>query len=142
MFRFLRFRKARANDDDVKHGTENARDAELEEPFEQMEPVAVPLDGVLDLHTFRPEDVRQLVRDYVLECHAHGVFALRIIHGKGKGTLRRTVHAVLESMPEVVRRYRLAEPMRGGWGATLVDLRPNSASTAARGERGDGYEQG
>jgi DNA-nicking Smr family endonuclease len=83
-----------------------------------------PLDGQLDLHTFHASETTDLVREYVLACHAKGVLALRIVHGKGKGVQRRIVHAVLADMPNVVLRYRLAEPQRGGWGATLVDLRP------------------
>lgn len=92
-----------------------------------VEGVAVdPLDGELDLHTFRPEETAELVRDYVMACHEKGVLALRIVHGKGKGTLRRTVHHVLSSMPEVAS-FRLSEPLRGGWGATLVELHPKKA---------------
>ena len=60
----------------------------------------------------------------MLTCREQGVLALRIVHGKGRGALRRTVHAVLARMPEHVARYALAPPERGGWGATLVDLRP------------------
>ena len=60
----------------------------------------------------------------MLTCRERGVLALRIVHGKGRGTLRRTVHALLERMPEHVLRYALAPPERGGWGATVVDLRP------------------
>lgn len=93
---------------------------------EDDEPVEMPIDGILDLHTFRPSDVRELVKDYVLECQRRDILQLRIIHGKGRGTLRRTTHAVLERMPEV-RHFELAEPFRGGWGATLVDLHPRGS---------------
>lgn len=94
---------------------------EADEDLEQV--VEVAIDGVLDLHTFSPRDVPDLVPTYLDECQAHGVFAVRIIHGKGKGVLRRTVHAILDRRTDVVE-YRLAEPHRGGWGATLVTLRP------------------
>jgi DNA-nicking Smr family endonuclease len=83
---------------------------------------ALPIDGVLDLHAFRPEDVPQLVQDYLDACGERGICEVRIIHGKGRGTLRRTVHAVLERRSDVLG-FRLAGPERGGWGATLVDLR-------------------
>ena len=50
-----------------------------------------------------------------------GVF--RIVHGKGTGALCRQVHAVLARLPEV-RSFALAGEAGGGWGATLVTLRP------------------
>jgi DNA-nicking Smr family endonuclease len=89
---------------------------------EEPEPVELPIDGVLDLHTFRPEDASELVQDYIDECQKRGIRALRIIHGKGKGTLRRTVHAALDRRSDVLE-YRLAPEERGGWGATLVTLK-------------------
>ena len=86
------------------------------------EPVALPIDGELDLHTFRPEEVPELVQDYLDECRRLGIYEVRIVHGKGKGTLRRTVEAALQRRDDVLEQ-RLAPPERGGWGATLVTLR-------------------
>lgn len=80
------------------------------------------LGDVIDLHTFRPSDVPQLIPDYIDDCVEAGFAQVRIIHGKGKGTLRRTVHAALERHPAVIR-YELAEAFAGGWGATIVTLR-------------------
>ena len=85
------------------------------------EPVVLPIDGVLDLHAFRPGEVTALVPDYLEECRLRGILSVRIIHGKGTGRLRDTVHAVLARQPGV-RSFRLAGEDGGGWGATLVEL--------------------
>lgn len=88
-----------------------------------MDEIELPIDGVLDLHTFQPRDVKPLVQDYLQECRARGILEVRIIHGKGIGALRETVHSVLKKL-DFVESYRLAGEDRGSWGATLVTLHP------------------
>lgn len=88
-------------------------------------PVALPIDGTLDLHAFQPREVKTLVPDYLAACRERGILQVRIVHGKGTGTLRQTVHALLARLPEVVS-FRTASEDGGGWGATLVELRPLS----------------
>jgi DNA-nicking Smr family endonuclease len=61
-----------------------------------------PIEGTLDLHTFRPEDVKDLVPDYIEECRRRGIFRVKIVHGKGTGVLRSIVHSILDGLPEVV----------------------------------------
>jgi dsDNA-specific endonuclease/ATPase MutS2 len=86
------------------------------------EPVRLPIDGVLDLHAFSPKDVKDLVTEYIEECLRRGITDLRIIHGKGTGTLKETVRAVLEKNPHVAG-FKDAGMGGGGWGATEVRLR-------------------
>jgi len=63
-----------------------------------------------------------LVLDYLAACRERGILQVRIIHGKGVGNLRRTVHAILAKHPDVVS-FALDYPQFGGWGATIVQLR-------------------
>jgi DNA-nicking Smr family endonuclease len=87
------------------------------------EPIQIPIDGVLDLHTFQPREIKELVLDYLDACQNRGILNVRIIHGKGIGNLRRTVHSIL-SKHAAVASFRLANEHLGGWGATVVQLRP------------------
>lgn len=91
----------------------------------EYEPVRLPIDGELDLHTFRPPEVKDVVAEYLIECRKRGILRLRIMHGKGIGNLRRTVHAFLASEPAVAE-YHLAGEHFGGWGSTIVHLKPTS----------------
>ncbi len=94
----------------------------MQENEDTSESIEIPIDGVLDLHTFSPKDVKELVTDYLYLCHEKGIFQLRIIHGKGIGVLRETVHRILEKN-SFVQSYYLAGEEMGGWGATVVNLK-------------------
>ena len=84
---------------------------------------APELTDELDLHTFQPRDCADVVEEYVRAAQEAGMRSVRIVHGKGTGTLRRTVHAVLERHA-LVKSFRLADERSGSWGATLVELAP------------------
>ncbi len=91
------------------------------------QPIPLPIDGVLDLHTFRPQDIKELLPAYLAACRERGFSEVRIIHGKGIGNLRRTVHALLPRIPEVLS-FAPASELYGGAGATIVVLRPPAQS--------------
>ena len=86
------------------------------------QPVELSINGILDLHQFRPQEFKELVPDYLAECSDVGILEVRVIHSKGIGNCRRTVHAILDRLPEVAE-YALAGETMGGWGATVVRLR-------------------
>jgi DNA-nicking Smr family endonuclease len=90
-------------------------------------PLDLPIDGVLDLHTFRPRELGDLVPAYLAECRARGILEVRIIHGKGIGNVRRSVEAILARLPEVIS-FTEASQLYGGGGATIVNLRPGVTS--------------
>jgi DNA-nicking Smr family endonuclease len=85
--------------------------------------IEVPIDGTLDLHTFRPAELRELLPAYLEACAARGILEVRVVHGKGTGALRRSVEALLGRSP-LVAGFRAADEAAGGWGATLVTLHP------------------
>ncbi len=98
----------------------------------ETQPTPVPIDGVLDLHSFRPRDVQEIITEYLAVCRTKGILEVRVIHGKGIGQLRQTVHAILRAHPEVLR-FDLAGEAWGGTGATIVHLRPLPAGSRDRG---------
>lgn len=89
------------------------------------EPVRIPITDELDLHTFRPREVKDLLPEYFRECRAAGILTVRVIHGKGIGNLRRTVQALLDRDPQV-ESFRPAGEQQGSWGATMVRLKPQT----------------
>ncbi|MGV3774368.1 MAG: Smr/MutS family protein [Verrucomicrobiales bacterium] len=89
---------------------------------ENFEPQELPIDGALDLHTFRPRDIKPLLLDYLEACRAHGIYEVRIIHGKGIGNLKRTVESILGQHP-AIERFAPASALYGGLGATIAWLK-------------------
>lgn len=94
-------------------------------PSDEPDPFLLPITGELDLHTFAPRDIAELIPTWLAEAHAAGFRDVRIIHGKGTGALRTTVHALLRRSPLVVD-FRLGNETSGGWGATIATLAPTS----------------
>ena len=105
-------------------------DGTRREPAEedQRPPVRIPITGELDLHTFRPQEIASLLDSYLAECATAGLREVRIVHGKGTGTLRATVQAWLRQSPRVAG-FRAGNERSGGWGATLVTLKPGADSS-------------
>jgi dsDNA-specific endonuclease/ATPase MutS2 len=88
-----------------------------------MEPIQIPIEDALDLHTFQPKDIADLLENYFDECIKADIFSVRVIHGKGKGIQKRQVHRILQKNPQV-KSFKDAPPEAGGWGATVVELKP------------------
>ena len=91
--------------------------------MEEEEPVPIPITDIFDLHSVPPRDARAVIDEYLEEANKLGLKALRIIHGRGIGAQREMVRKVLASKP-FVADFRDAPAEAGGWGATIVTLRP------------------
>jgi len=87
-----------------------------------MEPIVIPIEDVLDLHTFRPQEIPDLLDDYLSACREVQILSVRIVHGKGRGVLKKRVRAILKRHPLVVS-ITDAPPEAGGWGATIAELK-------------------
>ena len=90
----------------------------------EPDPIEIPIDGILDLHLFNPKELGDLIPDYIEACLEKEIYSIRIIHGKGKGVLRRTVHSLLDRNSHV-ESYSLASD-RSGWGATVAELKKSN----------------
>ena len=87
-----------------------------------MQPVTLPIEDILDLHTFNPKDLPDLLVDYFEACIDAGIYSVRIVHGKGRGILKKRVQGLLKKNL-MVKSFQDAPPAAGGWGATLVELK-------------------
>jgi dsDNA-specific endonuclease/ATPase MutS2 len=93
-----------------------------DEAIQEEEEVVLPIEDSLDLHPFRPRDVRSVVEAYLEEALHAGFREVRLIHGRGIGVQREIVRSLLSRHPAVAD-FCDAPPGRGGWGATVVRLR-------------------
>jgi len=94
---------------------------EVGEPFK--EPVRLPIEDALDLHAFAPKEIPSVVEEYLVQCRQAGMSEVRLIHGKGTGAQRAVVRRLLRNLPGVLS-FADAPSQAGGWGATLVRLKP------------------
>ncbi len=92
----------------------------------------IPIEDRIDLHAFLPRDVPGVLEEYLEEAVRAGFRQVRIIHGRGTGTQRQTVRAILSRHPRVVR-FGDAPPEAGGWGATIAFLAAPEGSASTGG---------
>jgi dsDNA-specific endonuclease/ATPase MutS2 len=90
---------------------------------EDPDPIEIPIDGCLDLHAFRPNEIGELIPEYLEQCRLRGIFEVRIVHGKGTGALKRGVVSLLGSLTGITN-FESGGAGRGQWGATIVHLNP------------------
>ena len=89
---------------------------------ENGQAVRIPIEDVLDLHTFQAKEVPSLVEEYLNACLQASIYSVRIIHGKGQGFLKKRVRGLLSRHP-MVASFSDAPATAGGWGATVVELK-------------------
>lgn len=85
--------------------------------------VEIPIEDVIDLHPFRPKEVADVAYEYLNEARLRGMRQVRLIHGRGIGVQRERIRSMLESV-DWVESFHDADPSGGGWGSTVVLLKP------------------
>jgi DNA-nicking Smr family endonuclease len=95
-----------------------------DEPFDADHggPFEIPIEDTLDLHPFRPDEIKDVAREYLIEAHARGFRQVRLIHGRGIGVQRERIRSLLETL-ELVEAFEDADGSGGGWGSTVVLLK-------------------
>ena len=93
--------------------------------MDDLDPVAIPITDTLDLHPFRPGEIKDVAREYLIEAQAQGFTQVRLIHGRGIGVQRERIRSLLREL-DFVLDFEDADPSGGGWGSTVVLLASNS----------------
>jgi len=90
--------------------------------MDDEEAIEIPIGDTLDLHPFRPGEIRDVTREYLREAWRRGFRQVRLIHGRGIGVQRANVQSLLGQL-DFVEAFHDADPGGGGWGATVVLLK-------------------
>ncbi|MBN2030419.1 Smr/MutS family protein [bacterium] len=85
-------------------------------------PQRIVVTDTLDLHGFFPEQVKEIVQDFIENALELKLKQVKIIHGKGKSRLKFEVYQVLKNHPQIIH-FSDSAPESGGWGATIVELK-------------------
>jgi DNA-nicking Smr family endonuclease len=88
--------------------------------MDEREPVEVPIEDAIDLHSFAPRDVISVVGEYLHAARGAGFSQVRLIHGRGKGVQRADIQRLLRGHALVESYWDAPE---SNLGATLVRLR-------------------
>jgi len=94
-----------------------------EDEYDPEQPIEIPVEDSIDLHSFPPRDVPDVVDAYLEEASEKGFTEVRLIHGRGIGVQRDRVQKLLARHP-LVSGFHDAPPDRGGWGATIAYIKP------------------
>jgi DNA-nicking Smr family endonuclease len=82
------------------------------------DPVELPIEDSIDLHTFQPREIPDLLEEYIFQARSKGYREIRIIHGRGIGVQRGIVHSFLKKHPQVLAFRDAAD--RGSTTAVLL----------------------
>ena len=88
--------------------------------MEDDDPLAIPIEDAIDLHSFAPRDVISVVDEYLRAAREAGFSQVRLIHGRGKGVQRADIQRRLRDHPLVDQFWDAPESHLG---APLVRLR-------------------
>jgi dsDNA-specific endonuclease/ATPase MutS2 len=83
------------------------------------DPVHIPIESEIDLHSFAPRDIPSVVAEYVDAAAAAGLIEIRVVHGRGRGVQRGVVQAALERHPRVAEFW---DDATAHLGATIARL--------------------
>ena len=103
------------------------------------EEIVLPLEEFIDLHPFKPRDVREVCESYLEQAVEAGFREVRLVHGRGIGVQREIVRSLLSKHPHV-EGFKDAPAGHGGWGATIVRLRVSGTIDGSPGVPDNGPE--